>query len=109
MDVLVLIDKLDDLVHNAKPMPLTDQVRTELGELPFLKFREAVEKRLACDQAEHGVAQELEHFVITGGRTIACAQRLHLASLRAVSEGLLQQFRALEAVTQAHFQFHDVV
>jgi cell division septum initiation protein DivIVA len=25
MDVLVLIDKLDDLVHNAKPMPLTDK------------------------------------------------------------------------------------
>jgi len=23
MDVLVLIDKLDDLVHNAKPVPLT--------------------------------------------------------------------------------------
>ena len=29
MDVLVLIDKLDDLVHNAKPVPLTDQVRVE--------------------------------------------------------------------------------
>jgi hypothetical protein len=25
MDVLVLIDKLDDLVHNAKAVPLTDQ------------------------------------------------------------------------------------
>src|ERR1700747_416680 len=29
MDVLVLIDKLDDLVHNAKPVPLTDQVRVK--------------------------------------------------------------------------------
>ena len=29
MDVLVLIDKLDDLVHNAKPVPLTDQVRVD--------------------------------------------------------------------------------
>src|SRR5919205_394660 len=27
MDVLVLIDKLDDTIHNAKPVPLTDQVR----------------------------------------------------------------------------------
>ena len=27
MDVLVLIDKLDDQIHNAKPVPLTDQVR----------------------------------------------------------------------------------
>src|SRR5881227_3229493 len=29
MDVLVLIDKLDDLVHNAKQVPLTDQVRVD--------------------------------------------------------------------------------
>ena len=29
MDVLVLIDTLNDLVHNAKPIPLTDQVRVD--------------------------------------------------------------------------------
>ena len=29
MDVLVLIDKLDDTIHNAKPVPLTDQVRVD--------------------------------------------------------------------------------
>ena len=29
MDVLVLIDKLDDLVHNAKLVPMTGQVRVE--------------------------------------------------------------------------------
>src|SRR6201985_3290658 len=33
MDVLVLIDKLDDLVHNAKPVPLTDQVRVDKAEI----------------------------------------------------------------------------
>src|SRR5882724_5604840 len=33
MDVLVLIDKLDDLVHNAKPVPLTDQVRVDQEEI----------------------------------------------------------------------------
>ena len=33
MDVLVLIDKLDDLVHNAKPVPLTDQVRLDREEI----------------------------------------------------------------------------
>src|ERR1700719_2172862 len=33
MDVLVLIDKLDDTVHNAKPMPLTDQVRVDKEEI----------------------------------------------------------------------------
>ncbi|MBW3654237.1 MAG: hypothetical protein KY433_11805, partial [Actinobacteria bacterium] len=33
MDVLVLIDKLDDLVHNAKPVPMTGQVRVDKDEI----------------------------------------------------------------------------
>src|SRR6266508_2289380 len=33
MDVLVLIDKLDDLGHNAKAVPLTDQVRIDREEI----------------------------------------------------------------------------
>ena len=33
MDVLVLIAKLDDLVHNAKAVPLTDQVRLDREEI----------------------------------------------------------------------------
>ena len=33
MDVLVLIDKLDDLVHNAKQVPLMDQVRVDREEI----------------------------------------------------------------------------
>ena len=33
MDVLVLIDKLDDTVHNSKPVPLTDQVRVDKEEI----------------------------------------------------------------------------
>src|SRR3954453_15913441 len=33
MDVLVLIDKLDDLVHNSKAVPLTDQVRIDREEI----------------------------------------------------------------------------
>ena len=33
MDVLVLIDKLDDTVHNAKQVPLTDQVRVDREEI----------------------------------------------------------------------------
>src|SRR5215472_10857783 len=33
MDVLVLIDKLDDLVHNAKAVPLSDQVRIDREEI----------------------------------------------------------------------------
>ena len=33
MDVLVLIDKLDDLVHNAIAVPLTDTVRVDKEEI----------------------------------------------------------------------------
>src|SRR6201992_2724363 len=33
MDGLVLIDKLDDLVHNAKAVPLADQVRIDREEI----------------------------------------------------------------------------
>lgn len=33
MDVLVLIDKLDDLIHNAKQIPLTDNVRVDREEI----------------------------------------------------------------------------
>jgi len=33
MDVLVLIDKLDDLVHNAKSVPMTDTVRVDKEEI----------------------------------------------------------------------------
>jgi hypothetical protein len=33
LDVLVLIDKLDDLVHDAKPVPFTDQVRVDKEEI----------------------------------------------------------------------------
>ncbi len=33
MDVLVLIDKLDDVIQQARTVPLTDQVRVEREEI----------------------------------------------------------------------------
>jgi hypothetical protein len=36
VDVLVLIDRLDDLVHNAKIVPLTNQVRIDRDEIQDL-------------------------------------------------------------------------
>ena len=33
MEILIAIDRLDDLVHEARPIPLTDQVRMEKREL----------------------------------------------------------------------------
>jgi hypothetical protein len=77
--------------------------------LSFLKFGEAMEQRLTGNETEHGVSEELEHFVIANGRTTAKraatrAQRLYLARLRAVGKRLFEKFQALEAVTQAFFQ-----
>jgi hypothetical protein len=33
MELLVLIDKLDDMMHSARPVPLTDQVRVDKEEV----------------------------------------------------------------------------
>jgi len=49
MDVLALIDKLDDLVHNARAVPLTDQVRID---------REAVYEIL--DQMRSTIPEEIK-------------------------------------------------
>ena len=32
-EILTAIDDLDDLIHNARPVPLTDQIRAEREEL----------------------------------------------------------------------------
>src|SRR5881275_315917 len=56
MDVLVLIDKLDDLVHNAKAVPLTDQVRIDREEIKqarwIVKERQEMlaEAKRECDR-----------------------------------------------------------
>jgi hypothetical protein len=33
MELLVLIDKLDDVMHKARPVPLTDQVRVDKEQI----------------------------------------------------------------------------
>jgi hypothetical protein len=33
LDILGLLDRLDDLIHNAKGIPLTDQVRVDREEI----------------------------------------------------------------------------
>ncbi len=51
-------------------MPLPHQMSAQLGKVAFLEFGEAMKQRLAGDQAEHGVSQELEHFVIATRRLL---------------------------------------
>ena len=62
MDVLVLIDKLDDLVHNAKPVPLTDQVRVDKEEIYDL-----------LDQMRATIPEEIKQarWIVKGLRAIS--------------------------------------
>jgi sulfate adenylyltransferase subunit 1 (EFTu-like GTPase family) len=52
MDVLVLIDKLDDLVHNAKAVPLTDQVLAEAREQAVREASQTEIVKIAERQAQ---------------------------------------------------------
>ena len=93
------------LLGHAQQMSLSYQMRTQLREVAFLESGEALVERLSRNQAEHGITQKFEQFVIAGaGRR---AQGLHLARLRAVGQGLLDQFAALEVVSEAFFQRND--
>src|SRR5918911_846741 len=63
MDVLVLIDKLDDLVHNAKAVPLTDQVRIDREEIYDIldqMRRQARETRLEMEDWADSILSTLE-------------------------------------------------
>src|SRR6516164_4884463 len=61
MDVLVLIDKLDDLVHNARAVPLTDQVRVDKERQEMLAEAKREAERImseARERQERMVSQE---------------------------------------------------
>src|SRR5882724_6966289 len=90
-------------------MPLSNQMRAQLRKMSFVKSREAMEQRLGSDQSQDSISQEFELFVITlADGWIHRSQGLHLARLRTVSQRLFNEFLALEVVSQALFQRHDV-
>ena len=62
MDVLVLIDKLDDVVHNARAVPLTDQVRVDREEIYDL-----------LDQMRATIPEEIKQarWIVKGLRAIS--------------------------------------
>src|SRR5208282_6294890 len=89
------------LLRHPQQMPLPDQMRPQLRKMPFLEFGEAMEQRLASDEAEHGIPKELEDLVVATARAAARrpasrAQRFYLARLRTVGKRLIEQFPALE-------------
>ena len=48
-DPAITLDHLDDLVHNAKPMPMTDQVRVDPDEIGRIVDQLRVELPPALD------------------------------------------------------------
>src|SRR5271166_5967748 len=69
MDVLVLIDKLDDLVHNAKPVPLTDQVRVAKKEAErIIKDARERQERLVGEEEVTKQAERAAEDIVEDAR-----------------------------------------
>jgi vacuolar-type H+-ATPase subunit H len=77
MDVLVLIDKLDDLIHNAKTVPLTDTVRIEKEEIYDI-----------LDQMRASIPEEIKQ-----ARWIVKERTDMLAEAKREAERLIQEAR----------------
>ncbi len=77
MDVLALIDKLDDLVHNARAVPLTDQVRID---------REAIYELL--DQMRATIPEEIKQ-----ARWIVKERQEMLAEAKRESDRIVEEAR----------------
>src|SRR5215203_4204422 len=88
MDVLVLIDKLDDVVHNARAVPLTDQVREAREQQARLISDEEVTK-----QAERA-ADEIVEDARTREREIRLGAEDYADEILNTLEVNLQKFLA---------------
>src|SRR6186713_3177929 len=101
MDVLVLIDKLDDVVHNARAVPLTDQVRVDREEIYDL-----------LDQMRATIPEEIKQarwIVKERQEMLAEAKR---EAERIVKEAREQQARLVaneEITRQAERQAEDIL
>src|ERR1700710_1519012 len=81
MDVLVLIDKLDQLVHEAKAVPLTDQVRIDREEIWEI-----------LDQMRATIPEEIKQ-----ARWIVKERQEMLAEAKRVAERLVKEARERQA------------
>lgn len=101
MDVLVLIDKLDDQIHNAKPIPLSDNVRVDKEEIYDL-----------LDQMRATIPEEIKQarwIVKERQEMLAEAKR---EAERIVKEGQDEQQRLVseqEVVKQAENHAEDII
>ena len=79
-------------------MALTHQVSPQLGQLPFLETRETLEESFASDEAQYGISQEFQLFIISNAGSSQGLLGLLFARLRCVRERLLEKLHSREAV-----------
>ncbi len=101
MDVLVLIDKLDDQIHNSKRVPLTDEVRVDREEIYDV-----------LDQMRATIPEEIKQarwIVKERQEMLAEAKR---EAERVVKEARERQTRLVseqEVIKQAERQAEDII
>ena len=92
--------------RRTKQVAGADQVRAQLGKFSFLIFGKTLEKFPAYHETQHRVAQKF-HLLVIGCRSRSPpgrVLRLQLSGIGSVSEGLLQQGAALEAMSESFLQ-----
>ena len=102
MDVLVLIDKLDDLVHNAKAVPLTDQVRIDREEIYDILDQESAQPSPRRSSRARWIVKERQEMLAEAKRE--CDRILGEAREQAVREA-----SQTEIVKLAERQAGDIV
>ena len=101
MDVLVLIDKLDDTIHNAKPVPLTDQVRVDKEEIYDI-----------LDQMRATIPEEIKQarwIVKERQEMLAEAKREAERIIREAREEQIRLIAEEEIVKQAERQADEII
>jgi len=101
VDVLELIDKLDDLIHNARPVPLTDQVRID---------REAIFELL--DEMRSTIPEEVKQarwIVKERQEMLAEARREADRMLAEARERVQHEISQQEVVRQAEREAQDML
>ena len=101
MDVLVLIDKLDDLIHNAKTVPLTETVRIDRDDIYDI-----------LDQMRSSIPEEIKQarwIVKERQEMLAEAKRECDRIIQEAREQAMREASQTEIVRLAENQAEDIV
>ena len=101
MDVLVLIDKLDDLIHNARSVPLTDSVMIDREEIYDL-----------LDQMRSTIPEEVKQarWIVKERQEMLTEAKQESERIVAEASQKAEQLAAQEEVVRvAERQAHEIV